>query len=118
MGVQPSDFEDHSDRISNDYNDEISCRSAISRKYYYIFHLIREQNRSHFSFEQGDHGRAKTLARQKGGKSLADDLDDLRDERNRADYDIDDNVENLDLATFEHNLKEFILEAKRQGLIS
>jgi len=118
MGVQPSDFEDHSDRVSGDYNDEISYRSAISRKYYYIFHLIREENRSDFSFGHGDHGRAKDLARQKGGRSLADDLDDLRDERNRADYDIDDNVSDLDLATFEHDLQDFILEAKRQGLIS
>ncbi|MFB6188034.1 MAG: hypothetical protein ABEI86_14365 [Halobacteriaceae archaeon] len=113
--MQPSDFENHSDRVSNEYNDEISYRSAISRKYYFIFHLIREQNRSYFSFEQGDHGKAKKLARQKGGPNLADDLDDLRDERNRADYDI---VSDLDLATFEHDLQNFILEAKRQGLIT
>jgi uncharacterized protein (UPF0332 family) len=116
MGVNSDDFENHGDRISADYNDEIAYRCTISRKYYHIFHKLRETYPSYFDFGPGDHGKAKKLIRENVDKQLADDLDDLHSDRKDADYDIDDNIEELDLQTFEHDLNEFILEAKSQGL--
>jgi len=103
MVVSPDDFKSHSERIE-DYEDEIARRCAISRRYYYIFHLLREENNPHsqsyFNYGPGDHGEASSFIQRVGYKNLADDLDDLRDARNEADYDIDDNISDLDLATF------------------
>lgn len=117
MGVNPKDFETHADRIDSDYSDEIAWRCAISRKYYCIFHQLRQRHPSEFQMGGGDHGRAKKLARKKGGKSLADDLDDLHASRKRSDYEINDNIEELDLRTFEQELQQFIISAKTNNLL-
>ena len=117
MGIDSSKFESHADRISSDYSDEIAYRCAISRKYYYIFHKLRQTYPSYFTFEHGDHGKAKELVRRKGSNDLADDLDDLRELRNDSDYDIDSDIEEIDFRTFEYDLENFILDAKSAGVL-
>ncbi|OYR54639.1 hypothetical protein DJ71_27245 [Halorubrum sp. E3] len=118
MGVQPTDFEEHSDRIKDDYDDEISRRCAISRGYYYAFHLTREKGDSHpkgnFNYGAGDHAKAKQFLRKAVGNDLADDLDDLHDKRKTADYDLNDDVDEMFLSIFEHELEEFILDLKSE----
>ncbi|WP_193308534.1 hypothetical protein [Halorubrum halophilum] len=118
MGVQPTDFKKHSDRTDNDYGDEISRRCAISRGYYYAFHLTREKGDNHpkgkFNYGPGDHGNAKKFLRKAVGKNLADDLDDLHEKRKVADYELDNDVDEMYLSIFQHELEQFILDIKSE----
>lgn len=116
MTVQPDDFNDHADRISSSHNDEIARRCAISRKYYYAFHYVRENGQSHpsanFQFGPGDHGRAKGLLKDIGQKQLANLLFKLHKRRKEADYDIGKNIEEKDLNKMESDLNKFINQVR------
>lgn len=100
MGIEPSDIGDHANRVDQEYSDEPARRSVISRKYYHLFHLVRSSTESHpesdYSYGSGDHGEAKRVLRELVDKNLADSFDSLREDRNRADYDINDRVDSFD----------------------
>lgn len=117
MGVGPDDFKDHSERVENDYSDEVARRSAISRGYYSAFHFVREHgdsySESNFTYGRGDHGRAKDFLRSIGEVDLADDLHTLQQQRKTADYDIDEELDELDMGTFRHLFNDFMLSVKQ-----
>lgn len=101
MGIEPSDIGDHAHRIEEEYSDEPARRSAISRKYYHLFHLVRSETQplrvSNYSADGTDHGEAKRVLRELVDNDLADWFDDLREARNRADYELDKTVDSLDI---------------------
>lgn len=112
MTVQPVDFDDHADRVSSSFNDEIALRCAISRKYYYAFHYVRENGQSHpsadFQFGGGDHGHAKKFLKDIGQKQLSNILFKLHKRRKKADYDIGKNVNQNDLSKVNSDLNMFL----------
>jgi len=112
MVVDHADFESHSDRISNRFSDEIARRCAMSRRYYSAFHFVRENGRSdpnsNFTDGGGDHQAAQQLLRAKGRPALAQKLNTLHEERKRADYDIDDTIESIDVNRMERTYREFM----------
>jgi hypothetical protein len=121
MPVEPIDFETHSERAKDDYTDEIAFRCIISRKYYYVFHSIREENQDHNKSKftgYGDHGEASEFMARLGYKDLADKFDDLRTKRNEADYDLDEDISDMDLAMYKNDVEEFVTGAKRNNFIS
>jgi len=122
MPVSPDDFEDHADRVDDEFGDEIARRASISRRYYYIFHRIREENdghsQSHFTYRTGDHQEAIDFLERLGYNDLADDLHDLRSKRNEADYDIDDTIGEFEYQMFQADLEDFEREAETEGILS
>lgn len=122
MTVLPDDFEDHADRVDDEFNDEIARRASISRRYYYIFHRVREENdghsRSHFTYRTGDHQEAIDFLERLGYNDLADDFHDLRSKRNEADYDIDDTIGEFEYQMFQADLEDFEREAETEGILS
>lgn len=82
---------------------ESYLRSAISRAYYGIFCLSRNKKRfKNYKLEKGENIHWKVINEYKNSSSPNDKfvgkfLDDLRKERNDADYDEDKNI-NKDLA--------------------
>lgn len=116
MPVTPSDFNDHKDRIKS-HDDEISMRCAISRGYYHAFHMTRQKGsgrpEADFNYGPGDHGKAKQFLKKAVGRGLSDDFDDLHSKRKKADYELNDTIDDMDLAVFEHELEEFILKLKQ-----
>lgn len=109
MPVDPSDIEDHAERVSEDYDDEEAMRSAVSRKYYSLFHLVRSNLKGHrksdFNFGQGDHGEAKRILRELVDNDLSEDFDDLHKDRKRADYELDRTIDKLFYKRFENKFK-------------
>lgn len=122
MPVSPDDFEDHADRVDDEFSDEIARRASISRRYYYIFHRIREENdchaQSHFTYRTGDHQEAIDFLERLGYNDLADDLHDLRSKRNEADYDINDTIGQFEYQMFQADLEDFERAAKTEGILS
>lgn len=117
MPISPIDFDRHKDRIRS-FDDEISRRCAISRGYYYAFHATRERGSNHprgnFNYGPGDHGNAKTFLRRAVDKTFADELDDLHEKRKKADYELDEDVDDMYLAVFEKELEDFIIRLKQE----
>lgn len=103
MPVSDQEFEDFAHRLDEDYSNEMSRRSAISRHYYGCFHKIRETGNddrdSDFSFGKGgnDHKEAQDWLRRKGQSKLAQKVHRLHEMRKKADYDIDDTIEDIDV---------------------
>lgn len=122
MPVSPEDFETHAIRVDDRYDDEISRRAVISRKYYYIFHKIREENESHpeseFTYRGQDHQEASNFLERLELKQLSDILDDLRNERNKADYDIDDPLGEFEYQMFQADLEDFKELARQENILS
>lgn len=116
MGVPPTDFDRHSKRIFNNYDDEISRRCAISRGYYYAFHHVRQVGHKHpkgnFSNNHNTHKKAKQFCRRIGDSDLADQLNELHHRRKQADYDIEDDIEKIDVETFRMDLDAFLNDFK------
>ena len=116
MGVSPADFDKHSRRIFENYDDEISRRCAISRGYYYAFHHVRQAGSSHpkgnFSNGYDAHKKAKQFCRQIGDRSLANQLNELHRRRKQADYDLDDDIDEIDVETFRIDLDNFLNDFK------
>jgi hypothetical protein len=116
MGVSPDDFDDHYGRILDDYDDEISRRCAISRGYYYAFHYVRQVGSSHpegnFSNGYGDHKKAKQFCSRIGNSGLANQLNELHRRRKQADYDLDDDIDEMDVDAFRMDLDNFLTEFK------
>lgn len=112
----PTDFDEHSERLFSDYDDEMSRRCAISRGYYYAFHHVRQVGHNHpkgnFSDGYDTHKKAKQFCRQIGDSRLADQLNDLHRRRKQADYDIEDEVEKIDVETFRLDLENFMNDFK------
>jgi uncharacterized protein (UPF0332 family) len=121
MPVAPSDFKSHADRVDDTHNDEIARRSSISRKYYYIFHRVREENdghaKSHFTYRGGDHQEVSKFLERIGHKNLSDLYDNLRSKRNEADYDIDKSIGSFKYQMFLADLDDFEREAKQECVI-
>lgn len=117
----PNDFSQHADRVDNDYSDEMSRRASITMRYYYIFHRMREENdnhpRSNFTYRTGDHGECSSFLYRLGYNDLADDFDDLRAKRNKANYDISDSIGNFEYQMFQADLEDFELEAQSNGIL-
>lgn len=103
MPVSDQDFEQLALRLDSDYSDEISKRCAISRIYYGCFHKIREtgdkDTASNFSFGKGgnDHKEAQNWLRQKNQRKLAQKVNQLHDLRKQADYDLNKNIDDIDV---------------------
>lgn len=114
MPVSSQDFNSHHDRVVEEFDDEIAHRCAISRGYYYAFHLIRSNYDSHpqsyFKHGPGDHSRVRDFLSEVGENHLSKLMEDLCDVRNKADYDI--NMPEVALESyykaFENDLEEFI----------
>ncbi|MFW6436419.1 MAG: hypothetical protein ACOCYZ_02165 [Halococcoides sp.] len=121
MPVSPSDFEEHADRVDDEFDDEIARRGSISRRYYYIFHRFRAENADHdeseFTDSGGDHQEASKFLRRLGHNDLADELYKLRAKRNKADYDIDKSVGEFEYEMFLADLEDFERSASEEDLI-
>lgn len=110
MVVDASDFGDHSKRITEDYDDEIARRCAISRKYYNLFHFIKKVAQTHFNvtfYEKGrDHGIAEEFTR-----NLLDDDEryfELMRLRHKSDYDIDKDISSIRVDAAQYRLETLI----------
>lgn len=122
MPVSPDDFATCADQLTSNGSDEISRRSAISRRYYYIFHKVREENDNHadsrFSYRGGDHQEAVDFLKRIGYNNLADGYHDIRVKRNEADYDISNSIGQFEYQMFLADLEDFEREARNKGIIS
>jgi len=112
MVVGHEDFERHSKRVNNEFSDEIARRCVMSRVYYSAFHYVRENGRndpsSNFTSGGGDHGAAQQLLRDKGRRTLAQNLNTLHEERKRADYDLDETIESVDVDRVLRTYRQFM----------
>jgi uncharacterized protein (UPF0332 family) len=112
MVVNPDDFNDHADRVNNQFSEEIDRRCVISRKYYYAFHYVRENGRndpsSNFSNGGGDHKHARDLLRNKGHPQLSQKLFRLHEWRKKSDYDLDKTINDSDLNQFLQRHRQFM----------
>lgn len=118
MPVEYKDFLKHSRRVRSKFDDEIARRCSISRGYYCAFHYIldrwRDHPQSHFGrIGVNDHKEAHTFLATIGEKDLADDLDDIHEKRKKADYKIDETVDDLELGLFHKLLGSFLARAKQ-----
>ena len=109
MAVDPVDFKEHAERLTGQFGNEITYRCAMSRCYYYVFHYVRENGESHHSVEfnksAADHKEAKNLLRITGDENLSDDFQKLRRWRNKVDYDLHLDIDELDHKKFERKLE-------------
>ncbi|MFB6162199.1 MAG: hypothetical protein ABEJ86_01990 [Halococcoides sp.] len=121
MPVSPSDFEEHADRVDDEFEDEIARRASISRRYYSIFHRFREENADHdeskFTYRTGDHREASDFLNRLGYNDLADDFHSIRSKRNEADYDIDDSIGEFEYQMFLADLEDFERAANEEDLL-
>jgi uncharacterized protein (UPF0332 family) len=122
MTVSPDDFETHARRTKNQFSDEISRRCCVSRIYYHVFHRLRVENDSHpdshFTYRSGDHKEASDFLERIGNNALADDFDDLRSKRNKADYDINKTIGEFEFQMFLADFEDFISDAEDDGILS
>lgn len=105
--MEPVAFLKLAERLCNQPDDEASLRSAVSRGYYALFHLAKNFVEKHVEKLPKDaksHDKVYTYLNNCGVMEIvevAGNLNDLRDERNDADYDLttprfsDPNVANL-----------------------
>lgn len=103
MPVTPDEFNTQSERTKRNFDDEIALRCAISRKYYNVFHFVRENADSHPSVEfqeQGDHTRVVNFIDDIGRSNLSDDVAWLKRKREEADYDLDEEFDEMDYEMF------------------
>lgn len=121
MVVSPNQFDSHSDRIDEEFDGEMTRRCIISRKYYYIFHAMRSEladdEMSKFSGHGSDHGEASKLLDRLGHSDLSDIYDDLRNKRNKADYDIDENIGEFEKDMFLADVREFISKSSERDIL-
>lgn len=111
MVINPNDFLEHSERIKEKFDDEIARRCAISRGYYYAFHFVHEIGKNHpksnFQNGSGDKGEAEKFLERIGQKDIADKLQDLRNQRNDADYELDIEIDERDFGKFKQDIEQF-----------
>ena len=113
MSIPPKDFFTHSRKLANKSEDkEIARRSSISKGYYYAFHYVRENGKthpitSHFRHGGGDHGEAVDFLDRMGEKKLSRELSDLQEWRENADYELGDPIGKNALDDFHGALKQF-----------
>lgn len=114
MSVHFKRFYKQSQRSHEKFDDEISRRSAMSRGYYFVFHLIRECFRSHSKAKFGendnesDHKKAKKFLEKTNNRQLAKQYYYLHERRKTADYDIDDNISERKINKFYDNLDKLL----------
>lgn len=122
MPVSPDDFEDIAQGIDSEFDNEMGRRVSISTRYYYIFHKVREENDSHpdsqFTYRSGDHQEASRFLERMGYHGLSDEYDDLRNKRNKADYDIDERIGSFEFQMFLADLNDFERKARNEDIIS
>lgn len=103
MSVKPSDFLDFAENVLSN-NDEISCRNAISRSYYSLYHSVCGELK--YCPPTSHHGVISYLRSTKANnkesldpmvmRRVAAILEQTKKQRQVADYDLNHNINDTD----------------------
>lgn len=113
MSINPKDFFSYSRKLANNSKDrEIARRSSISKGYYYAFHYVRENGKTHpttdyFRDGGGDHTEVVEFLERMGEKKLSKELSSLQEWRENADYKLTHPIGKNALNGFHGALKQF-----------
>lgn len=113
MSIDAEDFNSHSEAILEKFGPkEIAVRTVISRKYYYVYHYIKDN----FNWQEVlktdylDHKRAQRYLDRIEEEELSQSLKDLFQRRKKADYKKHKHINIESLDEFEDALDDFMQE--------
>ena len=118
MSVIPRDFREHCDNIQEINDSEIVLRNVMSRGYYYAYLYVKTRwgDKDEYPNLKNKHKEAQKFLEEEIGEELANDLSDLHDLRKTADYELNENVVELDMMLSESVRDEIVQTIKNSTL--